>query len=553
MHMEGCKISLPVSVVSGNSGASKSNGKVITETFSEAYKCSLQNKVLLELGKIFRNVDGKSTSSIIMLNQAVNLLCGFMVQEKIMSLADLDSEDLSRLRDFIQAETTFKTEWRSVYNSLKINSSGTILANRAWPKATLGYRKVSSTPAHSIYAYNAMGVALRLEIDRIMMKKGRLVEAIKTGKLIRREDLELNGKGRPKGTLAPDFHPTKADIIRTITHYLPGWPVVNTTIRPDRPEGNWAVYDEYRGIRFGLFETEEKAAAFMSKKVNNSPTSGMYLTVLNQSSMNPAEFLLARFEKKVHFKVFGDLFAPLFESMEDLIDTYYPTVYDWQCVYLYWIWLTGWNNETVASVVASDLSLGIDIGKHDMVEVVAPDHTEVNGMLPTHWKRRELPVSAKRDKGEVITGYKTRSQPEDVPKAYSYISDKSNPYDLYLVLADFYELTKPLRRSGLLYQSEVGCILIGVPLNSNNKTGRQLSIFGGVDHTIPDYKTGISRFFERNPIFDDTLEFKNGPLDDMGKATDNPADSPERYTRIWATCKSACNNDPPTAIIGVQN
>ena len=132
MHMEGYKISLPVSVVSGNSGASKSVGNVIAETFSEAYKSTLQNKVLLELGKIYKNVDGKSVSSIKMLNQAINLLCRFMVQDKIMSLVDLDSGDLSRLRDFIQAESTFKTEWRTVYNCLKINSTGTILANRAW-------------------------------------------------------------------------------------------------------------------------------------------------------------------------------------------------------------------------------------------------------------------------------------------------------------------------------------------------------------------------------------------------------------------------------------
>ncbi|KAA0888144.1 hypothetical protein [Oryzomonas rubra] len=531
MQVEGQRISLPVSVVSGNSGNAKKNNKVVTESFSTEYSGLLPNHVLLELGKLFRNVDGKSTSSINLLINAINLLCKFMVLNNIGTLQELDFGDLSRLRDLIQVETTYRTEWRSVYNSLSVNSHGTALANRIWPKATLGLRKETTTPAHSIYAYDAMGVALRKEIDRIRGKMGCLAEAIITGKLINRVDLELTRKGIIRGTLSPEFHVSKADIIRTITHYLPGWPVVN---RIGYTQGKFGVYEEYRGVRLGCFETREEAAKFVEKQGITAHAAKILPIVLSQKSMNPGELLLSRFSKRYRFRAFDEFFCPHFQNFEDLIEPYYPTVYDWQCIYLYWVWLTGWNNETIVSVVASDLKLGIDIGKHNMIEVIAPNHVKLNGKLPTHWKRRELNNNTEpRYKGEIITGHKLRSQPEDTPKAYCYISDKNNPYDLFQVLADFFELTKPLRR--FLNPHERECILMGVSISTNNASGQQISILGGTDHCIPDYKTGLNRFFERNPIYDDTLELLNGPFVKIETATDNPAASPERFTRLWET------------------
>lgn len=539
MHSFNSRLTLPVSVTTGGSGNGKKNGMVLTETFSDEFKGSLSNVVLIELGTIFNNCDSKGDTTVIRTNKAVTLLCKFMINFKIKSLDEMCSGDLSMLIEFIKRETPDTNEWNTLFSALRSHKHNTPLAHLFWPKCVIG-RTGNTTEGHSLFAYNQIGADLRKEIDRIRGKNGRLAEAMESGRVITSTDLafvyEIRREKHFTYTTDPlaDLSITKADFLCTFLHYLPGWPVLN---RNNARANMWGVYQDRRGIRLKSFESKEDADALSAKLGGTT----FVASTSDLDTMNPAEvflnsmihFLGLHFIKLRILKVIG--------SLLEVLDFYYPTGYDMGCVYLYWLWLTGWNNETIASVSAIELNLGIEVGKKcPIIEVIAPEHTEIKGTPPanrTPARWRDKPSIAPGLPPDLITGVKVRSQPEDKPKPYNYICDKNNPHDLYKVLHDYYELTKPLRR--FLSQQEKGCILVGVSSSGGTSRGdsRNIAIYGAPLHCKPlDYKeNGLGRFFTRHAIYDDMHEFLDGVRGGKNCVPDDPASFPERYMRVFKT------------------
>lgn len=528
MHMSAPEITLPVSITTGGSGQAKRNGVTKTESFSTEYRRLLPNKTLLELGRVYMNVDGMSPPIIKSTDDAICLLCKYMVRQKIALLSDIHSMELGRLRAFFQEETSPKSTWKEMFRVLKKYSGETALGSLVWP-VTEWESDEGTTEGHSMYAYDAMGAALRKEIDRIRKKKGRLVEAMKKGKVLMREDLDFMFKQMGKKinlhNKSDGSRISREDVTRTVHHYLPGWPVYNKSNREA-----WYVYEELCGIRLGRFDTRNEADVLAAKH-------GARAIVTKGSSrktMNPGELLLDSISSPARYPA-ASVFRSLFDSHMEIIDTYYPTAYDWQCVFFYWVWLTGWNVETMASIAPHTLGLDIDIAKHRPLEVFTEEHFEIVGVAPT---RPNPPKNQEKSNnaGAVITGHKTRSQPEDNPKECIYVSEKDNPYDLYLVLKDFYELTEPLRR--YLMKDEKDCILLGVSRSSvHDKYNRGLTIFGGILHgSAPDYnKNGLGKFFEKNPIYEDEQEFLGRDNDNVDIIAGDHAPLPEKHTRILTT------------------
>lgn len=539
-------VSLPISVVSGDSVYARLKHKVITETFSTIYKEALSNNTLLELGVIFQNVHGKSTTTIKNINRTINLLCKYMVQNNILDLSKIDSDDLSRFIEFIKRETALQSYWNELYKCLKTNASNTPLSNLMWPRSMVSGSGEGKTEGHTMYAYNAMGVALREEINRIRGKKGRLVEDMKIGRVLQLTDLLVPGQTHCGKhfirKIRPEYDFTKADIVRTAAHYLPGWPITNSLICSSR----WGVYKKLNGVRLGIFSTKEAADRYVA--TCNTTAFTIYI---QKDTMNPAELLLYSLVCKTVDLELNKYTKTLFSSILNVIDFYFTTAYDWQCVYLYWTWLTGWNNEAIASVSAHDLNLGIDLrNKCSTIEVLAPHHIEIKSKKSTT-QTNEMQRSRSTDdiptQVNTITGYKTRAQPDHQPKEYIYICDKNNDYDLYRVLADFYELTKPLR--GFLKKEDKNCILVGVSSSRTDDRGRRLSIFGPPLHcTPPEYRaTGLGRFFQRNPIYDDEHERIDGIEEKADSAADALAACPNRYTRLLQTTSMKMRNSFATA------
>ena len=519
MHMEGSRITLPVSVVSDGSGRATENGITRTETFSREYSGALPNMALLELGAIYKNTDYMCIRSIDIANKAISLLCKYMVQNKIDSLSAIHSMDLVKIREFLKQETSPLTMWRNYMSSLRANSTGTALGHLIWPKATTSSRE-RKTQGHSMYAYKAMGEALRKEINRIREKKGRLAAAIEKGKVLTMADI---------GNEDSVALVTRDDFICTILHYLPGWPVVNRL----NLKNTWAVYGGPQGILLGSFASMDGAETLAAEHGAEA-----IVKPRRVDNLNPGEYMLycLRYPKKFRYYLSCHL-KSLFNDQMDIIDTYFLTSYDWQCVYLYWVWLTGWNVETMASVAAHDLGFGIDIKKHSTLELVTDEHVEIIGKAPTCESSIEMRGRRKNTDelggaSAVITGLKTRSQPKNKPKRCTHISDKNDQYSLYCVLKDFYELTEPLR--SFLVGDEKNCILVGVPQASINVN---LSMFGAPLHCIyPAYnKNGLGRFFEKHIIYEDEQEFTGSATDESHHTAADGTTTPNNFTRLLST------------------
>lgn len=536
MHMIGSGISLPVSV----SGKAPMNNKMAitkTETFSKAFSGILSNKVLLELGGAYKNTEYKSTQTIDIANEALTLLCKYMVQNDFDSLPAIRSGHLVELMDFIRQKTGHKSTWRALFSSLRVHSSETALGHLVWPQTTDGNRDGGKTQGHSMYAYRAMGDALRKEIDRVREKKGRLFSAIEKGRILALSDLDFLSRRKGlkvnKDTDDDGLWVTRDDIICTIHQYLPGWPVINRM----NAHCTWSVYIGGQGVRLGSFEIKDDAEALAAKHGANA----IVTLAPRREAMNAAEILLYCISSPSKFKSSSARhLRSLFNSWSDIIDAYYPTAYDLQCFFLYWTWLTGWNVETISSVAPRELGLGIDITKHSPLELFSGDHIEIVGKAPTNEssKKKNEPAHAGEpgEAGAIITGYKTRAQPEGEPKCYTHISDKNDPYGLYCVLKDFYALTEPLRP--FLEGEEKDCILVGVTRSScHDQNRRALTMFGGPHKKAPDYgKAGLGHFFERNPIYEDEQEFFDGAgCEPSHMATDIPDAPNQNLRRLWST------------------
>ena len=481
MHMNGSGMNTtwPVVVISNKSTSKNKSFRSIPETFSEQFGRNLPG-AMNDFATIYQNTDGRSAGVILNANLAILSLSRFMLENGLSSLAQFKYSHILLFQDFMRREYAHAPRaWRNYFLALGQFRNGTPLEDLFWPRTPRLSEDGTKTKAHSMHAYIAIGKALLLEIGRIRNKSGRLEHAMKNGKILTLGDMDF-AFAKPEFKQNPmnddDGHwITREDFIRTVLYYLPGWPVVNRAKEEACP---WRVYETPRGRCLGTFSN--KIGADDCAQKSGQGANVIFCDKEDRSVMNPGQLLLyvlkyTRIRKEKYF-------ASLFEGTSDctgigeVIEYYYPTRYDSYCIYLYWLWLAGWNSETIASVAAYELGFGIDIMKPDPITFFTSDHI-------------------------VIKGKKTRSQPEEDPKEYSYVSDKNDPIDLYCVLKDFYELTKPLR--SFLKHEEKPCILIGV--TNSSPCERNLAIFGPshawIDHGTSKY------FFEKHHIYEDMQEF----------------------------------------------
>lgn len=487
-HENAVNITWPVVVVSGKSTTKNNSFRSMPETFSEQFGRDLPG-AMNDLATIYQNTDGQSTSEINKTKVAILSLCKFMLENSLVTLSQFKYSHIMLFQDFMRREYAHaSTAWRHYFLAIGRYRNGTPLEYLFWPRTPRASEEGSKTKAHSMHAYIAIGEALLLEIERIREKIGRLEHAMINGKILTLGNLDF-AFANPKSKQNPMNDDdgrwiTKEDFICTILHYLPGWPVVN---RGKEQTFTWRVYETPRGRCLGTFRN--KIAADDCAKQSGQEANVVFCDKEDRSAMNPGQLLLyvlkyTRFRKDKHFATFYEGTSDC-TGLDAVIEYYYPTKYDFYCIYLYWIWLAGWNSETVASVAAHDLGFGLHITKPDPLTFFTSDHI-------------------------AIKGGKTRGQPKGDPKEYTYVSDKNDPIDLYCVLKDFYELTKPLR--GCLTQAEKPCILTGATKSSKGE--RNLSIFGP-SHSWIDNSTS-KHFFKKHHIYDDMQEF-NRSADDLAK------------------------------------
>lgn len=276
----------------------------------------------------------------------------------------------------------------------------------------------------------------------------------------------IKEKKRPPGC---DYRITLAreDVIATISHFLPDWPIIG--IFGDDGDQKYRIYNEKRGVLLGATASREKAEALVADKQGVSVHG---LRISHRAKLNPGESLLS------HFSSNGTELArhlrTLFPNgVVDIIEYYFPTTYDWSCILLYWFCLTGWNNETVESVTTFDFDFSRFNPKNEM-ELISDDHV-------------------------IIKGWKSRGQPDDDPKPFTHISEKSDEYGLYSVLKNYYLWTeKTLRR--FLNVNQESALLIGV-----GATTSPLTIYGPVEggRKLTSSKGTIRKFFQRHEIYED--------------------------------------------------
>ncbi|KAB0665983.1 hypothetical protein F6V25_05750 [Oryzomonas japonica] len=269
--------------------------------------------------------------------------------------------------------------------------------------------------------------------------------------------------------LVEEISITKEDVVATICHYLPGWPLQGHIVTTRKV---YQCYEVPSGILIAEFEDEADAKAlalkihgFVKQSNNNK----------SEKPINPGEKILRNFSYRTNL---GKHLRQLFPNYaREITELYFPTTYDWTCILLYWCCKTGWNQETIRSVNVFQL-----------MQVMKGNST----------------LSAFSRKHVSIKGEKTRSQPDSKPAIFVHVSDQEDKYGLYRVIADYYEFSKRLRP--YLKGDEINCILTGFRSKNNRYS---LTMFGPSESCCPTpfaSSMPVTEFFNRNPIFEDEGE-----------------------------------------------
>lgn len=309
-----------------------------------------------------------------------------------------------------------------------------------------------------------------------------------------------NGRPKPKFS-EDDIDLTLDDVIATINHYLPDWPMIGKLGSEDSQSKMHRVYQTECGVLLGTFEKKREAEKF-AKECGGVVVSGLLPSSDNRR--NPAEILFAYRRKGMRkqgtpiflSRKLADLFPNGFDG---LVDEYFPTTYDWTVVLLYWLCLTGWNLEAISSVSVFDLISQIKgPGPHD---ILSREHATFSV---------EIAEKEADDIQPMITGEKKRGQAQDNPKYYTHVSDRKEEYGLFRVLEDYYTLTKPFR--DYLERDEINCILFGV--GGSNSSITQLNRDQFTKNR--SFRLQISSFLKKNEIYDDEDHIrrieKTGPM-----------------------------------------
>lgn len=285
--------------------------------------------------------------------------------------------------------------------------------------------------------------------------------------------------GRPLGRDSFDIDFSIDDIVATIDHYLPDFPVVGhfDTAKPYR------VYKSERGVLHcvcsTLKETEKISCNIKGHHISDRKDSRF------NKRMNPAEMLIAYRKTSTNNSHISKLLDKLLPNgVQTLLDKYFATTYDWMVLYLYWLCLTGWNREAILSV--NVLQLKRLLKNNGRLDVLSNEHTTLETIIDTSLKQG-VPL--------MITGKKNRSQPKNKPMIFTYTSDRNDKYNLIKTLGEFYELSKPLRK--YLPLDKANNIFIGASI-----TNKELTSFGVQNaETFNIYQ--IHEFFKKHEVFED--------------------------------------------------
>lgn len=287
---------------------------------------------------------------------------------------------------------------------------------------------------------------------------------------------------------------TMEDIVATISHYLPQWPVVGRlgmgygkVRKPHR------VYEEERGRLHGEF-TKRKDAEAEAETIGGIVISD--LANQTDSRYNPAERLMGERRQAESRSKEQRLAQKLLELLpngnDDLIRMFWPITQDWVTIYIYWICLTGWNAEAVRTVSLVDLRRAMgNSGKHPL----SKDHILLSVQI------KETKEEIEQNKAlATLVGLKRKSQPKDNPKEFCVTCSLSEEYGLYRVLVDHNTLTQPLRKIlEELKMAEQHSILVGIGAKATTVTA-----FGRGDGGQKKTMAAKTKFlFERHKIFEE--------------------------------------------------
>lgn len=404
---------------------------------------------------MFSSRSGETLSELKSLAKVLDIYCSYAIKNKHKTICIISRQTLVDFLEHLRRKHPGSDYWKVLFGSfrraLRLHRSDLV-----WPK--VGKLQCNPVEAHSTAAFKSMINALRAEIDRIRSKTGRLEKDLREGRII---DIHLNDFACKT---QPDVYQiTHADVIKTINHYLPDWPIVGRY-----SQSGYRLYDQKNRLIeiHAKIQDAEAAVAAKSLIIKHGHFPGAYVN-------NPGEWMLYQVANgKSYYKV-GRYLNGLFSSTASLVDYYYPTSYDLTCVLMYWACLTGWNLETIRSVCVDDFNF--DLSRNTCMDLLSIDHT-------------------------IIQGKKQRGQADGRPKTYTHVSDKNNIYGLYLVLADYYELTKPIRRH--LPSQDQQCLMIAYA-----KTLNKFATFGphtnrGKQCPISVQNDQLRKFFLKHEIYE---------------------------------------------------
>jgi len=291
----------------------------VTETFTRSFENirGIHYLLLEEMRGLFRDLDGRfSARECEQVNEGIHHFLQFVSthgDDGLQSIQQLTSQDASMFFDFLQTKEYWKNGYRSLRPRLKEKISV------EFPDIP---RENKITEGLSVSACAALREALCKEIDRIREKIGRLDADLASGKVL--EILSIEDRCLSIEDQVKLERATRADIIKTICHHVPGFPfergatIKKTEGKPRKNVGEWLL-------------KEIKKCAGESQTTNTS---------------------VRKIIKK------------MFRGSTSLYQYYYPTQYDAACIIMYWALVTGWNRGAIESVGRDELNLGLKRNKY---------------------------------------------------------------------------------------------------------------------------------------------------------------------------------------------
>lgn len=257
---------------------------------------------------LFSSLDSEcSDGKIYAANDGIGALLDFISENGGLARpSDFTSGDTSRFFEFCRSR--YLKGWKRRYAAVRALARDVLGAD--WVAIP---HEPNPTEGFSVAATAATLEALKLEIKRTREKIGRLESDLKTGKVL---NLDLSAKRTSIQQVPELAKATGADIIKTILHYMPGFPIIRETL---------------------------------SRELGRCP----------------AKWLLRILKENVNKRGgVHDAVGQHYRGISSIIDHYFPTSYDAACVLRYWAMTTGWNKEIIESVASDDVNLRFNRNRH---------------------------------------------------------------------------------------------------------------------------------------------------------------------------------------------